>query len=104
MTVLLQARPLLSHSSLAPRLTSAEVPKRFFIHQDNLPRLPVPPLQQTLDKFISSSTPLFDEEELKRAKELVEEFGRPGGDGENLQNLLLEKAKGTVNWVSLASC
>ncbi|ELT93087.1 hypothetical protein CAPTEDRAFT_218819 [Capitella teleta] len=74
--------------------------ERFLSHQENLPSLPVPPLQQTLDKFVSSSTPLFSDEELSQVKEMVAQFGQPGGEGEQLQRLLLDKAKGTVNWLS----
>lgn len=38
-------------------------------------------------------------EEYERTREIVEEFGKMGGVGEELQRLLLERAKTRENWV-----
>ena len=43
--------------------------------------------------------PLLTEEELAETRRQVEEFGRPGGVGETLQEKLLERAASTENWV-----
>ncbi|CAI8009594.1 Carnitine O-acetyltransferase, mitochondrial, partial [Geodia barretti] len=66
--------------------------------RDQLTKLPVPSLQQTLDKYIASVEPLLTEEELSETKRRVEEFGRPGGIGETLQQKLLERAATRDSW------
>ena len=42
---------------------------------------------------------LVSNEEFERTKEIVAEFGKPGGVGEQLQKELMEKAKTSENWV-----
>ena len=44
--------------------------------------------------------PLLTAEELERTKGVVTEFGKPGGTGEKLQEILVERAKTHNNWVS----
>ncbi|KAK2174837.1 hypothetical protein NP493_772g02027 [Ridgeia piscesae] len=66
---------------------------------DSLPHLPVPPLQQTLDKLMLSATPLIASSQLSASKQVVERFGECGGIGDKLQHLLEEKANKTVNWL-----
>ncbi|EPY83313.1 carnitine O-acetyltransferase [Camelus ferus] len=92
----LQVKPLgfLKPSSLA------KVSSRFKTHQDSLPRLPVPPLQQTLDHYLKALQPIVSDEEWAQTKELVEEFQTPGGVGERLQKGLERRARKTENWLS----
>ncbi|XP_036402999.1 choline O-acetyltransferase-like [Megalops cyprinoides] len=70
-------------------------------HGDNnaLPKLPVPPLQQTLDMYLRCMEHLVPKEGYRRTKALVEKFGAPGGLGEFLQSKLLERQAQTDNWV-----
>ena len=70
--------------------------------QDSLPSLPVPSLQQTLDKYLRCIKPLVDHEDFEYTKKVVEEFKKPGGIGEQLQDKLLQKAKQEKNWVRSA--
>lgn len=56
--------------------------------QRKLPRLPIPSLDETLNKFLQHLEALQDEEERQAAKEIVSEFMK--GDGQKLQNILLE--------------
>ena len=42
---------------------------------------------------------LVTEEEFERTRNIVAEFGKPGGIGEKLQKELLEKAENEENWV-----
>uniref|UniRef100_A0A8C1FQV4 Choline O-acetyltransferase n=2 Tax=Cyprinus carpio carpio TaxID=630221 RepID=A0A8C1FQV4_CYPCA len=66
---------------------------------DGLPKLPVPPLQQTLDMYLKCMGHLIPEEQFKKTKVVVEKFGAPGGMGEFLQKKLLERSEHTANWV-----
>ena len=43
-------------------------------------------------------------EEFERTREVVAEFGKPGGMGEELQRRLLERAKTRESWVSIILC
>ncbi|XP_069548008.1 choline O-acetyltransferase-like [Brachyistius frenatus] len=65
----------------------------------SLPKVPVPPLKQTLDTYLKSVQPLVKEEQFKKTKAIVEKFGAPGGVGEVLQKKLLERRDKTTNWV-----
>ncbi|KAJ7414160.1 Carnitine O-acetyltransferase [Willisornis vidua] len=77
-----------------------KIPGRFQLHQEALPHLPVPPLQQTLDRYLLALQPIVSQEELSHTKELVAEFRKPGGVGERLQKGLERRAKKTENWLS----
>lgn len=91
----LQARP---YGLLKPAALG-KIPGRFQLHQEALPHLPVPPLQQTLDRYLLALQPIISEEELNHTQELVAEFRKPGGVGERLQKGLERRAKKTDNWV-----
>ncbi|XP_037348168.1 carnitine O-acetyltransferase isoform X3 [Talpa occidentalis] len=77
-----------------------KVSGRFKAHQDSLPRLPVPPLQQSLDHYLKALQPIVSEEEWAQTKQLVEEFQTSGGVGERLQKGLERRAKKSENWLS----
>eukprot|EP00064_Thunnus_orientalis_P002511 superscaffoldBa00000187_g2518 len=64
-----------------------------------LPKVPVPPLKQTLDTYLKCVQHLVKEEQFKKTKAIVEKFGAPGGAGEVLQKKLLERRDKTTNWV-----
>ncbi|AWP17866.1 Choline O-acetyltransferase [Scophthalmus maximus] len=64
-----------------------------------LPKVPVPPLKQTLDTYLRCVQHLVKEEQFKKTKATVEKFGAPGGVGEVLQKKLLERRDKTNNWV-----
>ncbi|XP_061084578.1 choline O-acetyltransferase-like [Conger conger] len=65
----------------------------------DLSKLPVPPLQQTLDSYLKCVEHLVTPEKFQHTKAMVHEFGAPGGLGEFLQKKLLEKREKTNNWV-----
>lgn len=56
--------------------------------EDSLPRLPIPTLQETAKRYLKSVHAVVSEDEYKRTEQAVEEFIRPGGQGETLQKRL----------------
>ncbi|KAJ3607642.1 hypothetical protein NHX12_024693, partial [Muraenolepis orangiensis] len=64
-----------------------------------LPKVPLPPLKQTLDLYLKCVEHLVGEEQFIKSKTIVEEFGAAGGSGQALQEKLLERRKITTNWV-----
>jgi len=64
-----------------------------------LPKLPIPPLQQSLDKYLRSIRPLVDDEDFAHTQSLVEVFSRKGGHGEKLHSQLLKRSAREDNWL-----
>lgn len=91
----LQAKP----SGLLKPVALGKLSGRYLAHQEALPTLPVPPLQQTLDRYLLALQPILCEEELDQTQKLVEEFRKPGGVGERLQKGLERRARKNENWV-----
>ncbi|XP_068244229.1 carnitine O-acetyltransferase-like isoform X1 [Palaemon carinicauda] len=67
--------------------------------QESLPRLPVPPLEDTLNKYLKTVKPLVTDEEFRLTEELVKKFKSSDGVGPKLQQSLLERAKTKDNWL-----
>ncbi|KAF4109723.1 carnitine O-acetyltransferase-like [Onychostoma macrolepis] len=81
-------------------LPVVHISERPLVHQESLPKLPVPPLKQTCARYLASLEPLISEEEKAHTRELMDEFLRPGGVGERLQKSLERRARKTDNWLS----
>ncbi|VTJ58440.1 Hypothetical predicted protein [Marmota monax] len=94
------ARTVVKPLGLLRPSSLTKVSSRFKTHQDALPRLPVPPLQQSLDHYLKALQPIVSEEEWAQTKQLVDEFQTSGGVGERLQKGLERRAKKTENWLS----
>lgn len=71
--------------------------ERTFQYQDSLPSLPVPSLEESLNKYLESVKPFANEEEYKKTEEIVKKF--QNGIGEKLHQKLLERAKEKRNWL-----
>eukprot|EP01104_Vermistella_antarctica_P016523 TRINITY_DN5637_c0_g1_i1.p1 TRINITY_DN5637_c0_g1~~TRINITY_DN5637_c0_g1_i1.p1 ORF type:complete len:698 (-),score=117.57 TRINITY_DN5637_c0_g1_i1:180-2183(-) len=60
-------------------------------HQSTLERLPVPQLTDTFRKYLVSIKPHVTNEEYNTTSRLVDDFLKTGGQGERLQQLLIER-------------
>lgn len=56
--------------------------------EDSLPKLPVPSLQETSDRYLKSVRPLLNDQEYSNTAKAVQEFVKSGGQGEELQKRL----------------
>ncbi|XP_006874677.1 PREDICTED: choline O-acetyltransferase [Chrysochloris asiatica] len=81
-----------------PHQTVAKTPSS--TEESDLPKLPVPPLQQTLATYLQCMRHLVSKEQFRKSQAIVQQFGAPGGLGETLQQKLLERQERTANWVS----
>lgn len=77
-----------------------QIPERSLVHQEGLPKLPVPPLKQTCEGYLAALEPIVSAEELDHTRKLVGEFLN-GGVGERLQKGLERRARKTENWVDI---
>ncbi|XP_077438276.1 choline O-acetyltransferase [Vanacampus margaritifer] len=66
---------------------------------DNVPKLPLPALKDTLDTYLRCVKHLLNEERYQITQEAVKRFGAPGGVGELLQRKLVERREKMDNWV-----
>ena len=70
--------------------------------EDSLPNLPVPTLQETAKRYLKSVHPLLSKDEYSATQRAVEDFIKPGGQGETLQKRLKARADepGQKNWLA----
>lgn len=72
------------------------------VHSDQgLPKLPLPPLRDTLDIYLKCMKHLLTEDQFTKTQRIVKQFGAPGGVGELLQSKLAERREKSVNWVNI---
>jgi len=83
-----------SASESAP---AAVEPGVLYSHQRELASLPVPELDQTLEKLLRSVKPHVTEEEFTHTQAVCKEFA--SGVGKELQELLEERGASMRNWV-----
>lgn len=69
-----------------------------FSRDDTLEPLPLPSLEDTLERYYQSLLPFGTEEELKNSRGIIENF--KNGIGKKLHSLLEQRAKKEKNWVS----
>lgn len=51
--------------------------------QDSLPRLPIPELDKTCDRYIEALKPIVEESKLQNTRKLVEKFKSEDGKGKS---------------------
>lgn len=68
--------------------------------QSSLPRLPVPSLESSIQRYLVAVKPHLNNEEFENTKKLALDFIKKDGPGEKLQRLLVEKSKSTDNWLA----
>uniref|UniRef100_T1IUM8 Choline O-acetyltransferase n=1 Tax=Strigamia maritima TaxID=126957 RepID=T1IUM8_STRMM len=78
------------HYQVLPKINSIALP---------VPKLPLPPLAQTLEEYLSAIEAVVTDVQYKSAKNAVTEFGASGGLGEYLQNELKKIYDKKENWV-----
>ncbi|XP_061117976.1 carnitine O-acetyltransferase-like isoform X1 [Conger conger] len=91
---------LVKPSTLVKPVSVTKIPGRYLAHQEGLPKLPVPPLRQTCERYLAMLEPIISEAEISHTRQLMAEFLRSGGVGERLQKGLERRARKTENWLS----
>ena len=74
---------------------------RTLTKQASLPRLPVPALDASIQRYLNAVKPLVDDDEFESTRKIATDFVKTNGIGERLQKLLVEKSKTTDNWVQI---
>ncbi|CAB3383318.1 Hypothetical predicted protein [Cloeon dipterum] len=69
-----------------------------YSYQGSLPRLPLPSVKDTMDRYLLSVRPLLDDKQFERMEGLAEEFQR--GISKKLQRYLVLKSWWSSNYVS----
>ena len=78
-------------------ITKESLEKVTFAKQSEVPRLPIPELEDTLEKYLTFVDPLLNEEERKRTRMVVKAFGE--GKGKVLHADLVEYAKDKHSYI-----
>ena len=83
------------------RTSRAPAPTGTLQFQASLPKMPIPPLAQTFERYALSLRPLLSDLEYERSLKSIKDFGVPGSAGENLKNRLMSRSKrpDIKNWL-----
>ena len=65
-----------------------------------LPKLPVPDLKLSIEKYLRCVMPIVSEEAYKKTEQIAYEFIKSRGIGEQLQAILHKVAEEKDNWVN----
>ncbi|XP_011299301.1 carnitine O-palmitoyltransferase 1, liver isoform isoform X2 [Fopius arisanus] len=83
---------------LAVKLLSGWQKPMLYSFQGSLPRLPLPSVKDTMQRYLRSARPLLDDENYKRMEKLAKEFEE--GIAVKLQRYLILKSWWSTNYVS----
>lgn len=67
--------------------------------QNDLPKLPVPDLETTMQRYLDAVQPLVTESQLEHTRTLVQSF--LDDPGPTIQDALIQRRSRMDNWVSL---
>jgi hypothetical protein len=70
-----------------------------FSFEDSLPKLPVPSLDSTMEKYLKSVQPFVTEEEFSKTSVICENF-KKSPRVQELQKLLLKRAEEKKSWMA----
>ena len=65
---------------------------------EELPKLPIPPLSDTLSQYLDNIKPIVQDGVYQQAKQIVDKFGMKDGVGEKAMLLLEERQEKMDNW------
>ncbi|KAH8359409.1 hypothetical protein KR093_006523, partial [Drosophila rubida] len=65
---------------------------------DTLPKVPVPPLEQTMADYVLALEPITTAAQLERTKGIIKQFSAPQGLGPRLHQYLVDKREAEDNW------
>nr|CAD7586456.1 unnamed protein product [Timema genevievae] len=85
-------------AKLASERVSDWVAKLASEHDAVLPKLPVPTLEHTMERYLAAVRPLVPESQYERTRSLVKNFSGPSGPGPRLQEKLLQRREQQDNW------
>lgn len=84
--------------TLAPKRTLSSASAITPSNPENLPHLPLPKLDDTMEKYLKSVKPFMSSEKFQKTTAIVNDFKR--GIGAQLQDLLEYKAQNSENWLA----
>ena len=93
----LMSQPKEARDPLAAHKAPASRPGVTFAAQDNLPKLPIPDLEKTCERYLQALEPLQSSREHRDSERAVREFLR--GDGPELQDRLKKYATGKSSYI-----
>ncbi|KAI0253487.1 acyltransferase ChoActase/COT/CPT [Lactifluus subvellereus] len=86
-----------TRTAIRDHLPSTLPPTGTWAHQDQLPKLPIPPLEDTCRRYLTALKGLQDEREHEFTKRAVAAFLH--GDGPRVQEMLIEYAKSKDSYI-----
>ena len=90
----------MTSKNLKKNLTSSAIKQaNLYKFQSQLPKLPVPALQDTASKYLRSVEPFLSKSQLSETTQKVQNFLK-SGEGEKLQDRLVKFAEGKDNWLA----
>jgi carnitine O-acetyltransferase len=99
---MLKSLAKIPHMPSIKQFSTSALKGDLYKYQKDLPRLPVPPLQETASRYLLSVQPLLTEAQFAETSRKVEDFISPGGLGPQLQARLEEFASNpkVPNWLA----
>jgi len=71
---------------------------KLLLQQPDLPKLPVPELEKTLQRYLEAVQPILQPQQFERAQELAKQLAE--NEGPELQHHLVERQMKLKNWVN----